>query len=59
MTKSWGSPLFGKVFKAVQNSSNQTLSNDSLRVLLLLTYNIQQRPLRPATFETFDQSDED
>ena len=48
-------------FLAVQNSSLGDLVTHSvthsLRVLLLLTY--KERPERPVTFETFDQSDEE
>ena len=48
-------------FLAVQNSSIGDLVThsltESLTVLLLLRY--KERPQRPVTFETFDQSDEE
>ena len=51
----------GKCFLAVQNSSIGDLVThwvtDWLTVLLLLRY--KERPERPVTFETFDQSDEE
>ena len=50
----------GQLFLAVQNSSIGDLVTQvshSLTVLLLLTY--KERPMRPVTFETFDQSDEE
>ena len=49
------------LFLAVQNSSIGDLVThsltESLTVLLLLRY--KERPQRPVTFETFDQSDEE
>ena len=44
-------------FLAVHNSLIGDLATHSLSVLLILTY--KERPKRPLTFETFDQSDEE